>query len=136
MLSHLARRNSDRVNDLATELIALGNPWLVYRAMSEDNVKLSEPVAISCRWLVHPNWTLDFSYRDALDANEVSANSVTLDLARQNWKRFLQNVRTSQRIYCVLLPEMLRTWTHWMIWRKTICGPRAAKTWSLGAMRC
>ncbi len=53
-LSHLSAQNKQRdLDHFAQCLIQYGNPFVVYRAISEDGVALSPELDQLCRWLVH-----------------------------------------------------------------------------------
>ncbi|MFT5323447.1 MAG: sulfatase activating formylglycine-generating enzyme [Planctomycetaceae bacterium] len=53
-------------DQLAMELMAVGNPWVVYEAIDRDQVKLSQNVDALARWLVHQNWATASDYRGAM----------------------------------------------------------------------
>ncbi|MFN0056225.1 MAG: formylglycine-generating enzyme family protein [Planctomycetales bacterium] len=54
---------------LARELIARGNPWVVYDTIDRDRLSLGEETARTVRWLVHRNLTYKRDYSKAHAAN-------------------------------------------------------------------
>jgi formylglycine-generating enzyme required for sulfatase activity len=67
--------------ELAKQLISMGNPWVVYQAIKRDRVKLPQGLEDLCRWLVHRDSPFKFEYRDAIceterDPSEIKQNAM------------------------------------------------------------
>jgi formylglycine-generating enzyme required for sulfatase activity len=60
-----AKLRNDARSDLARELIALGNPWVVYDALERDHLEFDADVAATVCWLVHRDWA-NRDYRGAV----------------------------------------------------------------------
>jgi formylglycine-generating enzyme required for sulfatase activity len=52
--------------ELAQQLISIGNPWVVYKAIKRDQVQLPQGLEDLCRWLVHRDSPIKSEYRDAI----------------------------------------------------------------------
>ena len=59
----LSHAQGKRRDDLAWELIQLGNPWVVYEGIARDDLKLDVNLDLVCRWLVHREHTLMDQHR-------------------------------------------------------------------------
>ncbi len=73
----LSHANEDRREELALELIELGNPWLVYQSLLRDTTPFSAAVQSLSRWLVHRDWPNWFDYRQAVGSDMEVQTGVT-----------------------------------------------------------
>ena len=64
LMFHLAEPHR---SELARDLIALSNPWIVYEAIDQDHLEFDLDVSFTSRWLVHQNHLYGSrDYRDSL----------------------------------------------------------------------
>lgn len=77
LMSHLAEPHR---SELARDLIALSNPWIVFEAIDQDHLEFDSDVAITSRWLVHQNYLYGSrDYTESLNVqNSLSIQTITL----------------------------------------------------------
>jgi formylglycine-generating enzyme required for sulfatase activity len=57
-------------DSVASKLISIGNPWIVYQAIKRDRVAFSPRLESACRWLVHRDSPIRFEYKDAISETD------------------------------------------------------------------
>jgi formylglycine-generating enzyme required for sulfatase activity len=102
-----ARLRNDARSELARELIGMGNPRVVYRAIKEDRLELARDVEQAVRWLVHRDNACRH-YRDAWREKSVMVSQLT-DATRQS---LTNSLNRSLRDSACFVPatELLGNW--------------------------
>ncbi|MBS0262183.1 MAG: formylglycine-generating enzyme family protein, partial [Planctomycetes bacterium] len=101
------KHRNDARSDLARELVALGNPWVVYEALQRDQLEFDADVTATVRWLVHRDWARR-NYQNAVPNGELlpEPNPETKTALQAS---FVRGLRDSACL--VTACEMLDGWT-------------------------